>query len=72
MLIIGEDDFLPHLIKMLSMDKIEVRVCFLPVLKSSGRDRHSVSTEANEMIDREISRSLGANNQPVKCVEFDG
>ena len=63
---IGEDDFLPHLINMLSMDKIEVHVCFLPVLKSSGRDRHSVSTEANEMIAREISRGLGENNQPVK------
>ena len=63
---IGEDDFLPHLIKMLSMDKIEVRVCFLPVLKSSGRDRHSVSVEANEMISKEISRCSGENDQPAK------
>ena len=47
---VGDDDFVPHLIKMLSLDKIEVRVCFLPVLKSAGRDRHSVSIEAREMI----------------------
>ena len=55
---IGDDDFIPHLIKMLSLDKIEVRVCFLPVIKSSGRDRHSVGVEARELISQEISRGL--------------
>jgi lyso-ornithine lipid O-acyltransferase len=59
---IGEDDFIPHLIKMLSLDKIEVRVSFLPVLKSSGRDRHSVGIEARDMISQEISRGTGVEN----------
>jgi 1-acyl-sn-glycerol-3-phosphate acyltransferase len=59
---IGDDDFLPHLIKMLSLDKIEVRVSFLPVIKSSGRDRLSASVEAREMIAQEISRGIGENN----------
>jgi len=59
---IGDDDFIPHLIKMLSLDKIEVRVCFLPVIKSSGRDRHSVGVEAREMIFKAISNDSLADN----------
>jgi lyso-ornithine lipid O-acyltransferase len=47
---------------MLSLDKIEVRVCFLPVIKSSGRDRHSVGIEARDMISQEISRKIAGNN----------
>jgi lyso-ornithine lipid O-acyltransferase len=53
---IGDDDFIPHLIKMLSLDKIEVCVSFLPVIKSSGKNRHSVSIEAREMISEKISK----------------
>ena len=55
---IGDDDFIPHLIKMLSLDKIEVRVSFLPVIKSAGRDRLSVGSEARDLILEEISRSI--------------
>ena len=58
---IGDDDFIPHLIKMLSLDKIEVRVCFMPVIKSSGRNRHSVGVEAREMITEEISLDTWVN-----------
>jgi len=47
---IGEDAFVPHLIKMLSLDKIEVRVVFLPTISSAGKNRHSVSNEARAMI----------------------
>ena len=53
---VGDDDFIPHLIKMLSLDKIEVHVSFLPVIKSSGKNRHSVGVEARVMISEEISR----------------
>ncbi len=59
---VGDDDFIPHLIKMLSLDKIEVRVCFLPVINSSGRDRLSVGSEARDMISEEISRGIAGNN----------
>ncbi len=52
---VGDDGFVPHLIKMLSMDKIEVRLSFLPVINSSGKNRHSVSLEARTMIWEEIS-----------------
>jgi len=47
---------------MLSLDKIEVRVCFLPVIKSSGRDRHSVGIEARDMISDEISKDSWMDN----------
>ena len=66
---IGEDNFIPHLIKMLSMDKIEVRVCFLPLIKSSGRDRHSVGVETREMIEGKISnvhRPINQGNSVLK------
>jgi len=47
---IGEDAFVPHLIKMLSMDKIQVRVVFLAAINSSGKNRHSVSNESRTAI----------------------
>ena len=59
---IGDDDFVPHLIKLLALDKIEVHVCFLPVIKSSGRDRHSVGVEAREIISEKISECSPLNN----------
>ncbi len=52
---VGDDDFIPHLIRMLSLDKIEVRLDFLPVINSSGKDRHSISIEARNRILEKIS-----------------
>jgi 1-acyl-sn-glycerol-3-phosphate acyltransferase len=43
---IGEDTFIPHLLRMLSLDKIEVCVTFLPTIATAGRNRQSVSDEA--------------------------
>jgi lyso-ornithine lipid O-acyltransferase len=59
---IDDDDFIPHLIKLLALDKIEVHVYFLPVIKSSGRDRHSVGVEARDLILGEISEGLPTDN----------
>ncbi|MDP2901953.1 MAG: lysophospholipid acyltransferase family protein [Methylovulum sp.] len=47
---VGDDAFIPHLIKMLSVDKIEVHLSFLPVVNTSGKNRHSVSHETRAMI----------------------
>ncbi|WP_411725869.1 lysophospholipid acyltransferase family protein [Methyloglobulus sp.] len=47
---IGEDTFVPHLIKILSLDKIEVRVAFLAEINTAGKNRHFVSNEARAMI----------------------
>lgn len=48
---VGDDAFVPHLIRMLALDKIEVRLSFLPVLYSSGKNRHAISLEAKSMIE---------------------
>jgi 1-acyl-sn-glycerol-3-phosphate acyltransferase len=65
---VGDDGFVPHLIKMLSMDKIEVRLSFLPVINNSGKNRHSVSLEARNTIWNKMSeRSLPDNSAP--CVQ---
>ena len=58
---IGEDDFVRHLIKMLCLDKVEVRLSFLPVIKSLGKDRHTVCVEAREKIYEKISESSPVN-----------
>ena len=62
---IGDDDFIPHLIKMLSLDKIEVRLSFLPVINSSGKNRHSVSLETRDMIWGKISEDLPTDNSAL-------
>jgi lyso-ornithine lipid O-acyltransferase len=69
---IGDDDFVPHLIKMLSLDKIEVHVSFLPVIKSSGKNRHSVGIEAREMISEKISKGLLVANPDYPCMKSSG
>jgi lyso-ornithine lipid O-acyltransferase len=66
---IGDDNFIPHLIKILSLDKIEVHVCFLPVIKSLGRDRNSVSVEAREMISEKISKGILVDNPDYPCMK---
>ncbi len=55
---VGDDGFIPHLIRILSLDKIEVRLSFLPVINSSGKNRHAVSLEARDMISDKISRGV--------------
>ncbi|MDP1666003.1 MAG: lysophospholipid acyltransferase family protein [Methylobacter sp.] len=59
---VGDDAFVPHLIRMLALDKIEVRLSFLPVINSSGKDRHTVSLEARDRIWEKISEGVPAGN----------
>jgi 1-acyl-sn-glycerol-3-phosphate acyltransferase len=59
---VGDDAFVPHLIKMLTLDKIEVRLNFLPVINSSGKNRHSVSLETRDLIWGKISECSPADN----------
>jgi lyso-ornithine lipid O-acyltransferase len=47
---IGEDAFVPHLIKMLMLDKVDVRVVFLPAIHTEEKNRQSVSNEARVKI----------------------
>ena len=59
---IGDDSFVPHLIKMLTLDKIEVRLSFLPVIDGSGKNRQAVSLEARDIIRSNISECSPADN----------
>ncbi|WP_404355156.1 lysophospholipid acyltransferase family protein [Methylotuvimicrobium sp. KM1] len=43
---IGDDDFIPHLLKMLKLGKIEVRIKILPVLEMADKSRSTLSHEA--------------------------
>lgn len=47
---IGEDSFVPHLLSMLLLDKIEVKVTFLPAINTEGKNRIAVSNEARSTI----------------------
>jgi 1-acyl-sn-glycerol-3-phosphate acyltransferase len=67
---IGDDAFVPHLIRMLALDKIEIRLSFLPVLNSSGKNRHSVSLEARDTIERRISECSPADDAGSQCFEI--
>lgn len=59
---VGDDAFVPHLIKMLALDKIEVELSFLPVINSSGKSRHAVSIETRGMIWNKISECSPVDN----------
>lgn len=60
---VGDDAFVDHLFKMLMLDKIEVTISFLPVIRTVGRDRLSVCHEARELIVDKIfiNRELAQN-----------
>lgn len=51
---IGDDAFLPHMLRILSMDKVEVRVVFLPVINTAGKSRQAVCNEARELITNSV------------------
>ncbi|PPD39528.1 MAG: 1-acyl-sn-glycerol-3-phosphate acyltransferase [Methylobacter sp.] len=52
---VDDDDLLPHLINMLSLDRIDVRLSVLPMIDGTGKSRHAVSHEARELILSRIS-----------------
>ena len=52
---VGDDDFVSHLLRMLSLDKIEVRLCFLPAINSLGKNRQTLCHESRESICNKIS-----------------
>ncbi|WAK02478.1 lysophospholipid acyltransferase family protein [Methylobacter sp. YRD-M1] len=52
---IGDDAFVPHLIRMLALDRIEARLSFLPVIDGIDNTRHAVGIEARDRITRKIS-----------------
>jgi len=67
---VGDDGFVPHLLKMLTLDKIEVRLCFLPAINSSGKDRHAVSLETRDLIWEKISGCTPVDNSELAYLEI--
>ena len=63
---VGDDGFVPHLLKMLALDKVEVRLDFLPVVSGLGKDRHAVSLETRDLIEAKIfgCSSIDNSDQP--------
>jgi 1-acyl-sn-glycerol-3-phosphate acyltransferase len=59
---IGDDDFVPHLINILTLDKIEVTLSFLPVISSSGKNRNEISLETRDIIWQKIHDDLSVDN----------
>lgn len=59
---VGDDAFVPHLVKMLTLDKIEVRLSFLPVINGSGKNRLAVSIESRDMIWNKIAECSSADH----------
>jgi 1-acyl-sn-glycerol-3-phosphate acyltransferase len=52
---IGDETFIGHLIRMLMLDKIEVKLSFLPCIPTAGKNRHWISQETRERIAAELS-----------------
>lgn len=55
---IGDHAFVPHLMQMLLLDKIEVRLRFLPLIDTTGKNRSTVSAETRDMILEAIAFDL--------------
>ncbi len=47
---VGDDEFIPHLVKILSLAKIEVRLSFLPAINTSNKSRQTVCNESRTAI----------------------
>lgn len=52
---IGDDEFVPHLVRMLLLDKIEVRLSFLPIINVSGKTRLAVCNGSRTAIIEKIN-----------------
>ncbi len=57
---VGDDGFVPHLIRILSLEKIEVNLSFLPVITSTGKSRNELSLETRDLICGKIYQDLPA------------
>jgi 1-acyl-sn-glycerol-3-phosphate acyltransferase len=49
-LLFGDDGLVPHLLKMMSLDSIDVVLTFLPTINNAGKSRVVVNDEARVLI----------------------
>ncbi|MDD5578738.1 MAG: lysophospholipid acyltransferase family protein [Methylobacter sp.] len=47
---IGEDAFVPHLLRMLAMKELHISMKILPVIKTSGKKRHELAKHSRDNI----------------------
>ncbi|NOT10472.1 MAG: 1-acyl-sn-glycerol-3-phosphate acyltransferase [Methylococcaceae bacterium] len=59
---IGDDDFISHLFKILSLEKFEVKLTFLPAISSRDNNRRSISAETRNLIFEIISGATSTGN----------
>ena len=65
---VGEDSFLPHLFRLLSLPKIEARIEFHPVLATAGKTRQIVSAESRKYILAALAGSGENNKLELKAI----
>jgi lyso-ornithine lipid O-acyltransferase len=58
---VGDDEFVPHLVKMLSLEKIAVRLSFLPPIGVAGKSRQAVCNESRAAIIEAVVGTAGEN-----------
>lgn len=56
---IGDDDFFPHLLRILARPDTELRVCFLPEQDSDNSQRKILATRAHEQISTALQHPAG-------------
>jgi hypothetical protein len=47
---VGDDEFVPHLLRILALEEIEVRLDFLPVIECGQKTRNGIGREARNLI----------------------
>ncbi|CAA9890594.1 1-acyl-sn-glycerol-3-phosphate acyltransferase [Candidatus Methylobacter favarea] len=47
---IGEDAFVPHLLRMLAMEELHISMKILPVIKTAGKKRHELAKHSRDSI----------------------
>jgi 1-acyl-sn-glycerol-3-phosphate acyltransferase len=63
---IGEDIFVPHLLQILTLDKIEVTLSFLPLIDNWETNRNAVSAETRKMISEALySDNFTTDSNPI-------
>ncbi|WP_052700290.1 lysophospholipid acyltransferase family protein [Methylocucumis oryzae] len=51
---VGDDAFVPHLLRMLALDNVDVTITLLPLVSTTGKTRQAVSVETRELIRQHI------------------
>lgn len=59
---IGEDAFLPHLLRLIARPRTELRLCFLPPLDTADTQRKTLATHTHTQITAALQHTQDARN----------